>query len=111
MLTSLRPLPNTAQPAAPESLLPQQPDEALEQAVRTLFRQDPQLPAFEARVQAHHGVVTLVGVVGTLRTRQAAEEKVRRVAGVWHVHNLLKVRPSQPRPAAAGRPQAGASPK
>jgi osmotically-inducible protein OsmY len=67
-------------------------DDEIARAVRETFRRDPRLVAFEPLVQAHDGVVTLVGLASNLRARHAAEQDARHVVGVAEVHNLVKVR-------------------
>ncbi|GAB3586633.1 BON domain-containing protein [Hymenobacter daeguensis] len=74
---------------------PAHSDEAIAQAVHDAFRHDPRLQQMEPLVQVHAGVVTLVGIVDSLRARACAEHDARHVAGVGEVHNLLKVRTDQ----------------
>ena len=45
-------------------------------------------------VSAHHGVVTLNGVVGSWADKHAAEEATLRVAGVLDVANEIEIKPS-----------------
>ncbi|MDB5236438.1 MAG: hypothetical protein JWR44_3431, partial [Hymenobacter sp.] len=70
-------------------------DESIAEAVRDTFRHNPRVWTSETMVQVHHGVVTLAGTVGNLRTKQHAEQDARHVVGVVNVHNLMKVRPAR----------------
>jgi len=45
-------------------------------------------------VSAHHGVVTLSGIVGSWAEKHAAEEAAHRVAGVLDVANEIEIKPS-----------------
>jgi len=45
-------------------------------------------------VSAHHGVVTLNGIVDCWAEKHAAEEATHRVAGVLDVANEIEIRPS-----------------
>ena len=44
-------------------------------------------------VSAHHGVVTLNGIVGSWAEKHAAEEAAHRVAGVLDVANDIEIKP------------------
>jgi osmotically-inducible protein OsmY len=52
-------------------------------------------------VDTNHGTVTINGTVGTSADRTMAEQSVRRVDGVKHVKNMLKVVPVTMKDAAA----------
>jgi osmotically-inducible protein OsmY len=45
-------------------------------------------------VSAHHGVVTLTGIVDSWSAKHAAEEAAHRVAGLLDVANEIEIRPS-----------------
>jgi len=69
-----------------------QADSALSTAVRSRLAADAQLKAFNIRVDAHQGVVTLRGQVARVEQRNAAADVARSVRGVKSVQNLLTVR-------------------
>ncbi|ALW86727.1 hypothetical protein AUC43_17565 [Hymenobacter sedentarius] len=73
-------------------------DEAVAEAVRDTLRLDPRVQAFEPQVHVRDGVVTLLGTVGNLRARHAAEQDAANVVGVWGVNDLLQVRGQFPSP-------------
>ena len=60
-------------------------------AVLAALIDDYQLHAADIDVDAKDGTVTLSGLVEFSRNRDRAERVARRVAGVSHVHNQLKV--------------------
>ena len=57
------------------------------------FLYDPRVYPLNLTVKVHNGVVTLTGVVGNLKARNAAVRDVQNTLGVWRVVDLLKVRP------------------
>ncbi|HXV61156.1 MAG TPA: BON domain-containing protein [Vicinamibacteria bacterium] len=71
-------------------------DEEIRAAVERVFQHDPRVRPFHPVVAVRDGIVTLRGVVNQLRARRLAEEDARTVRGVWHVRNLLKVKPGDP---------------
>jgi len=70
-------------------------DRQIEQAVHDAFVYDPRVYSLNPSVDVDKGVVTLTGVVDSLKARRAAEQDARNTIGVWRVKNLLKVRPSK----------------
>jgi len=71
------------------------PDEEVAQALRDTLARDPRTRAFPLLAHVRDGVATLAGIVSSLGAQQAAEHDACHVAGVWEVHNLLKVRPER----------------
>ena len=84
-------------------------DADVAQAIRAALRHDPRLAPLVPTVQVRAGVVTLLGTLGNLRARQAAEQDARNVVGAWEVHNLLKVRSTRPAADAAIQAQVQAA--
>ncbi|MBU6123367.1 BON domain-containing protein [Hymenobacter siberiensis] len=70
------------------------PDEAIVHKVREALLGNPRGHGSETLVQAHRGIVTLMGTVSSRRAHQEAEHGACQVAGVHTVHNLLKIRPA-----------------
>jgi osmotically-inducible protein OsmY len=69
-------------------------DQDLERRV-ALFVQQKQLTAgARLQIEAHRGVVTLTGTVGTFHQRQLLYSFARRVAGVVQVEDQLEVAPA-----------------
>jgi hyperosmotically inducible protein len=69
-----------------------QADSSLATAVRSRLAADAALKAFNIRVDAHDGVVTLRGQVDNVGQRNAAAAAARSVKGVKSVQNLLTIR-------------------
>lgn len=68
-------------------------NKAVEKAIQDAFRYDPRVDMFEIIVDVNEGWVTLKGTVDNLRAKRAAARDARNTVGVWHVRNLIKVRP------------------
>lgn len=77
---------------------PPRADSEIHAAVERVFQQDPRVRPFHPEVSVKDGIVTLRGSVNQLDAKRIAEEDARSVAGVWHVRNLLKVKPGDPVP-------------
>lgn len=71
-------------------------DDDVRAAIERVFQQDPRVRPFHPEVRVRDGIVTLRGVVNQLNQKRVAEEDSLGVAGVWHVRNLLKVKPGEP---------------
>jgi len=84
-------------------------DEDIARAVRDTLYFDPRVRAFEPVVHVREGKVTLAGVVGNLRAREAAEKDAANVVGVWEVLNLLQVHTQPPVPDATIQEQVKAT--
>jgi osmotically-inducible protein OsmY len=68
-------------------------DDEIKQAVIDALQYDPRIFSFNPDVNVDHGTVTLRGVVGNLKAKNAAGQDARDVIGVWRVKDYLKVRP------------------
>jgi len=68
-------------------------DDQIEKAVKDAFFYDPRVISFNPDLAVDNGMVTLSGVVDSLKAKKAAEQDARNVIGVWRVKNHLKVRP------------------
>lgn len=68
-------------------------DDEIENAVLYAFLYDPRVNAFSPSVRVESGKVYLTGEVGNLAAKKAAGETALNTIGVWHVVNLLSVRP------------------
>lgn len=79
-----------------DSTISMKSDEEVERAVRGAFSYDPRVFSLNPTVSVTNGTVTLTGVVGNLKAKQAAEQDARNTVGVWRVKNYLKVRPADP---------------
>lgn len=69
------------------------PDEYIRDAIKDVLFYDPRVNSHELNVTVEGGSVTLTGVVDNLKAKKAAAEGARHTIGVWHVRNLIKVRP------------------
>jgi osmotically-inducible protein OsmY len=67
-------------------------DSDLQKSVMHEFAWDTRLDATAIGVSAHHGIVTLFGVVGSWAEKHAAEVAAHRVAGVLDVANDLDIK-------------------
>lgn len=67
-------------------------DEQMRKAIRRALLHDPRVLAFQPQVEARDGVVTLRGVVDSLKAKKAAGRDAENTIGVWYVRNLLEVR-------------------
>lgn len=72
------------------------PDSEIEAAVRDAFLFDPRVNMFNIEVSVENGRVTLKGTVNNLKAKRSAAKDARNTVGVWHVRNLIKVRPGTP---------------
>lgn len=72
-------------------------DERIEDAIRLTAALDPRVLSFEVEPSSEGGVVTLTGVVDTLKASASAAEIARNTAGVISVRNRIRVRPLEPR--------------
>ncbi|OON69950.1 BON domain-containing protein [Hymenobacter sp. CRA2] len=79
-----------AQPKSPRQRIP---DEACVQAILDTWQLDPRLGPDLPALAVRNGVATLSGAVSTLQARRAAEQDAQAAAGIWHVHNHLRVWP------------------
>jgi osmotically-inducible protein OsmY len=70
-------------------------DPQIRKAVQDTFYYDPRVYSLDPKVAVDLGVVTLTGLVDNLKAKRAAEQDAKNTAGVWHVRNLLKVRPKK----------------
>jgi len=70
-------------------------DTTIKEAIEDSFAYDPRVHPFDSTIIVENGSVTLLGIVNNLQSKKAAEEDARNTIGVWHVRNLLKVRPRQ----------------
>lgn len=70
-------------------------DPEIKKAVHDAFLYDPRVLSFNPVINVDQGVVTLSGMVDNLRAKQAAGQDAQNTVGVWHIRNLLKVRPVQ----------------
>lgn len=75
-------------------------DEKIVDTVKLALRQDPRVFSYidTIEVESNDGSVTMTGIVGRLRTKEAAEKIARSTIGVWRVKNHLKVRWSDEEP-------------
>ena len=71
-------------------------DAEIQRAVEDAFLYDPRINRFEITVMVKDGWVTLKGTVDNLLAKRSAARDARNSVGVWHVKNLIKVRPSGP---------------
>jgi len=74
-------------------LLASRSDETVREAIKDALFYDPRVYSETLDISVDGGSVTLTGVVDNLRAKKAAEEDARHTIGVWHVRNLIKVRP------------------
>ena len=91
------------------------PDSDLQQRVMQALVADPHVDETAIGVTAHHGVVTLFGIVRSSAERDGTEAVVRRVPGVNDVANEIELKvgdanPSDPEIAEAVRNALAASP-
>lgn len=70
-------------------------DDEIQSAVEAALRQDPRVSGGRATVRVDRGMITLAGVVDSLRAEKAAESDARNTVGVQRVFNYLKVRASE----------------
>ncbi|MEQ8768037.1 MAG: BON domain-containing protein [Planctomycetota bacterium] len=68
-------------------------DSKIEKVVERAMLYDPRVESFEIGVSADSGRVTLTGRVDNLAAKSTAEDLAQSCIGVWHVRNLIKVRP------------------
>jgi osmotically-inducible protein OsmY len=66
-------------------------DQALSERVTTALERSPYLSRRNLRFENSDGHVTIRGVVNTYYQKQMAQEVLRRIDGVSHVHNELEV--------------------
>ncbi len=71
-------------------------DDTIRQAVEDALLYDPRVNRFEITVMVKDGWVTLKGTVDNLLAKRSAAGDARNTVGVWHVKNLIKVRPTGP---------------
>mgnify|MGYP006283726785 FL=1 len=69
-------------------------DKEAERAVEEALLYDPRVPSADVDVEVEDGEATLSGTVENLGARNAAEEDARNTAGIWNIHNEIKVRPT-----------------
>jgi osmotically-inducible protein OsmY len=69
-------------------------DSELQKAVIQELAWDRRIDETALGVSAHHGVVTLSGVVGSWAEKHAAEDAAHRVAGVLDVASAIEIRPA-----------------
>lgn len=69
-------------------------DSDLQKAVLQELAWDTRVDETAIGVSAHHGVVTLNGVVGSWAEKHAAEEAAHHIAGVLDVANDIEIKPS-----------------
>jgi len=69
-------------------------DLELQRHVQQELAWDSHVDAAAIGVAVHHGVVTLTGVVESWADKHAAEQAVRRVAGVIDLANEIEIKPS-----------------
>jgi osmotically-inducible protein OsmY len=67
-------------------------DAEIKKAVKDAFVYDPRVFSFHPEVKVENGTVTLSGVVGDYKAKQAAEQDAKNTVGVRRVKNHLKVR-------------------
>lgn len=75
---------------------PPRTDSEIKAAIERVFEQDPRVRPFHPEVDVKDGIVTLQGTANQLDAKRIAERDARTVVGVWHVRNLVKVRPGDP---------------
>ena len=68
-------------------------DEEINETLTLAYLYDPRVSAFNVRIKAKDGIVTLNGHVNNLKAKQTAEETAKHTRGVLWVKNFLKVRP------------------
>jgi len=71
-------------------------DAKIKQAVEDALLYDPRINRFNITVMVEDGRVTLQGTVDNLLAKRSAARDARNTVGVWHVRNLIKVRPTGP---------------
>lgn len=71
-------------------------DEDIRKAVKDALFYDPRVDSASLGITVDGGSVTLTGIVDNLQAKDVAEETTRNTIGVWHVRNLIKVRPQEP---------------
>ena len=76
-------------------------DQWITSAVKVRLFETDQTPAYDINVDTDHGVVTLFGVVDSLRAKEAATEEARKIPGVTKVANALQIVPPGKEAAAA----------
>jgi osmotically-inducible protein OsmY len=69
-------------------------DDAIAHRALSVLRWDTQIPGEGIQIKVDHGVVTLIGTVDWQFQREAAEERIRNLAGVTAVDNRLGLRPT-----------------
>jgi osmotically-inducible protein OsmY len=69
-------------------------DDEIKKAIEHAFLYDPRVSSYDIHVLVNDGVATLSGVVGSLKSKRAAEEDTESTVGVWRVKNYLRVRPT-----------------
>lgn len=67
-------------------------DAELQQAIEDAFRLNPRVKAYRVVPEVNDGTVILRGTVDNLGAKRAAAQVARRIVGVAHVENRLKVR-------------------
>jgi len=70
----------------------QRADSAIREDVCEVFRESPLLDARDIEVEVKDGEVTLTGTVRDRGSKRLAEDIAEQVAGVFDVHNRLKIR-------------------
>jgi osmotically-inducible protein OsmY len=68
-------------------------DSGVARAVKDAYLFDPRLVAGNVNVRVDDGIAVLTGQVSDLRAKKAATETALNTVGVYHVRNLIDVRP------------------
>lgn len=68
-------------------------DAEVQASIKDALLYDPRVASFAVDVDVESGMATLRGVVDSVEAKQAAARTARNTVGVWHVKNLVKVRP------------------
>jgi osmotically-inducible protein OsmY len=79
-----------------ESALLVRTDDTIKKALEDALRYDPRTAPFDIVLDVYKGTVTLVGTVGSLQAKKAAEQDAKNTTGVRRVKNHLKVRLDNP---------------
>jgi osmotically-inducible protein OsmY len=79
-----------------ESALLVRTDDTIKKSLEDALRYDPRTAPFDVVLDVYKGTVTLVGTVGSLQAKRAAEQDAKNTTGVRRVKNHLKVRLDNP---------------
>jgi osmotically-inducible protein OsmY len=71
-------------------------DDDVKRAVEAAFRHDPRLSGCSPDVSVEDGIITLGGIVDSLKEKAAAEQDARNTVGASWVRDHLEVRPNPP---------------